>query len=133
MTRRVSTRLRDSARGTTCAVFDFDQDTGKFRGRGRPAKSEDLAGGGGRRCGGFVALRQEDETGDVAVAAFMELDPRRVGSGHRGKQGIEPEAPAEMKGFIVRGDRNDAVIAGSEQINQMAGFGGFGGEEEKSE
>jgi hypothetical protein len=63
----------------------------------------------------------------------MELNPGWIGSGYRGEKGIESEAPAKVERFAVRGNGNDAVIAGSEEVDQMAGFSGFGGEEEKSE
>lgn len=69
----------------------------------------------------------------MAAAAFMESHPGRIGSGYRGEKGIESETPAKVERFTVGGDGNDAVIAGSEQVDQMAGFSGFVGEEEKSE
>lgn len=60
------------------------------------------------------------------------MDPGRIGSRDGGEEGVEAETPTEVEGFGIGGDRDDAVIAGGEEVDEMAGFGGIGGEEEES-
>jgi hypothetical protein len=133
MTREGIVRLPNSVGRGARAVFNLEQDSSEFgRGRGS-AKSEETACGGLRGRSGFVAFGQEDEGGDVAAGSFVEVDPGRIGGRDGSEEGVEAETPAEEEGFGIGGDWDDAVVAGGEEVDEMAGFGGIGGEEEERE
>jgi hypothetical protein len=120
MTREGREGLQNSVGGGASAVFDFEQDAREFQGGRRPSEGEQTSCGAGWWRGGFVAFGQEDEGGDVAAAAFVEVDPGRVGGGDGSEEGVEAETPAEVEGFSVGGDGDDAMVAGGEEVDKMA-------------